>query len=206
MRLLTLSLMVVLIVNGCALLAVEGPLIEIDPLVPVPQHIPLPDGEEPGRVAPVAPAKQLAIEFSWDGYHTLVVVGDGVGLMRPAWVATYEAPVVLSGDTANLAVPLAGLFGYHRPLAVAYRAQAFLDAQGRLHIDARKAVISGPQAGQWFADSFRFVLTNPATVETIDDQDSSNQGTVDCVIDPAVDPALFDILQTRVQVLVGDGI
>lgn len=192
----------------CALLslsavagAVEGPQpgIPLDPLVaPVVN-----EGDEPGRVAPAAPAKPVAIEFSWDGYHTLVVVGDGVGLMRPAWVATYEAPL-LNGSAANLVLPFAGMFGYRQHLAVAYRAQAFLDAQGRLHIDARKAVIAGPMADEWFPDSFRFTL--PSLVETLDDQDSGNQGIIDCVIDPAADKVLFETLQTRAQVLVGDGI
>ncbi len=200
MRWFWMFLIPVLLIFVPSMSAVEGPL----PGIPEPGASPVTtNGDEPGRVAPANPAKPLAIEFSWDGYHTLVVVGEGVGLMRPAWVATYEAPL-LTGTAANIALPFITIFGYGRKLAVAYRAQAFLDAQGRLHIDARKAVIVGPLADEWFPDSFRFTL--PELVETLDDQDSGNRGTVECVIDPATDPALFETLQTRAQVLVGDGI
>lgn len=187
--------------TAMTLQAVEGPLFEVvpDPSEPTP----VVEGEEPGRVAPVAPAKPVAIEFSWDGYRTLVVVGEGVGLMRPAWVATYETPY-LTGTAATLALSIVALWGYSQPLAVAYRAQAFLDAEGRLHIDARKAVMSGPQAEAWYPDNFRFTL--PKLVETMDDQDSGNRGSIDCLIDPLTNPTLFETLQTRVQVLVGDGI
>ena len=187
--------------TALSLHAVEGPLVDIEPGPPAPTHVV--EGEEPGRAAPVAPAKPVAIEFSWDGYRTVVVVGEGVGLMRPAWVATYETPY-LTGTAANLVLPVLALWGYSQPLAVAYRAQAFLDAQGRLHIDARKAVMSGPQADAWYPDNFRFTL--PQLVETMDDQESGNRGSIDCVIEPLTEPALFDTLQTRVQVLVGDGI
>ena len=124
--------------TALSLHAVEGPLVDIEPGPPAPTHVV--EGEEPGRAAPVAPAKPVAIEFSWDGYRTVVVVGEGVGLMRPAWVATYETPY-LTGTAANLVLPVLALWGYSQPLAVAYRAQAFLDAQGRLHIDPRKAEI-----------------------------------------------------------------
>ncbi len=183
--------------------AVEGPLFE-----------PAPDAVEAGggqaQAVPAAPAKPLAIEFSWEQYRSVVVVGDGVGQMRPAWVATYEKPVVPALSLGFIG-PIVGMFGYRgvgeaesEKLAVAYRAQAFLDADGHLHLDARLAVISGPQANRWSPDSFMFTL--PDLVETVDDNHSANAGKIIRVVDPLVDAATYRTLLNQVQVVVGDGI
>lgn len=187
------------------LVAVEGPIIDIP--TPTPKVETTDNG--PGRSAPAAPAKAMAIEFTWEQYRSVVVIGEGVGQMRPAWVATYEAPIEVPGLT--LLDPVFGLFGYHNSdtapvekLAVAYRAQAYLDAAGRVHLDARQAVISGPQADQWSPDSFVFTL--PDKVETVDDNDSANAGRIDRLVLPAKDAALYQSLLTKVQVVVGDGI
>ena len=180
--------------------AVEGQLDEL----PSP-----PPREHKAAVAPAAaPAQPVAVEFSWDDYHSLVVVGDGVGMIRPAWVATYENAVIPSG-LATLLAPVVGLFGYHgapeqEKLAVAYRAQAWLDAQGRMHVEAKSAVLVGPQADNWSPDSFIFTL--PTIVETVDDEERSNRGTVTRVVDPAKTPEQYRDLQTKAQVVVGDGI
>lgn len=185
-----------------ALAAVEGQLDEL------PTPVPAPHARRPAAPAADAPAKSVAVEFTWEEYHSLVVVGDGVGLIRPAWVATYEQPVMPSG-VSQLLAPVFGMFGYRddpapEKLAVAYRAQAWMDAQGRMHIDARSAVLAGPQAENWSPDSFIFTL--PATVETVDDEDRANRGTVTRVVDPLQAPDLFRELQTKAQVVVGDGI
>jgi len=185
--------------------AVEGPIIDI------PSPPPKVDAAEsgPGRAMPAAPAKPMAIEFTWEHYRSVVVIGEGVGQIRPAWVATYEAPVAVPGLT--LLDPVLGLFGYRdsatvpvEKLAVAYRAQAFLDAAGRVHLDARLAVISGPQADQWSPDSFIFTL--PDKVETVDDNNSANAGLIERIVEPAKDAALYQSMLTKVQVVVGEGI
>ena len=183
--------------------AVEGPIIDI----PAPE--PKAQAAEPSDAVPAAPAKPMAIEFAWETYRSVVVIGEGVGQMRPAWVATYDAPIVVPG--LSLIDPVLGLFGYHKAdsppvetLVVAYRAQAYLDAAGRVHLDARKAVISGPQSDQWSPDSFIFTLPNK--VETVDDNDSANAGTIERIIEPTKDATLYQSLLTKVQVVVGEGI
>ena len=186
--------------------AVEGPLAE--PL-PAPHQQATGAARSPREpVAPVGQPKPMAIEFTWDDYTSVVVVGDGIGQFRPAWVATYEKPVV-SGSLLGIFRPVLGLFGYAEavqapPLAVAYRAQAWLDAQSRLHIYAKSAVIVGPQAHQWSPDSF--IFTFPERVETVDDNASENHGRIDRLVDAAAQAAVYQTLITRVQVLVGDGI
>ncbi len=183
-------------------LAVEGPIIDL----PTPPSAV--EGEGPGRVPPAAPATPMAIEFTWETYRSVVVIGEGVGQLRPAWVATYEAPLEVPGQ--GLVTPLLGLFGYQQSaedaekLVVAYRAQAYLDATGRVHLDARRAVISGPQADQWSPDSFVFTL--PDLVETVDDNASANAGHIERVVIPTSAPAVYQSLLTKVQVVVGDGI
>ena len=185
--------------------AVEGPIIDIPS--PPPKAQAAENG--PGSAAPAAPAKPMAIEFSWETYRSVVVIGDGVGLMRPAWVATYEAPISVPGLT--MLDPVLGMFGYHysdappaEKLVVAYRAQAYLDATGSVHLDARQAVISGPQADQWSPDSFVFTLPNQ--VKTVDDNNSANAGHIERIVEPAKDAVLYQSMLTKVQVVVGDGI
>ena len=196
-----------LLIAACALAsalgAVEGPLIEPPLVAPHPARDP-----RPGDAAPAAPAKPVAIEFTWEDYRSLVVVGDGVGQIRPAWVVTYEKPI-LPDASGTVLGPVLGLFGYHdekqaEKLVVAYRAQAWLDAQGRMHIDAKSAVITGPQANDWSPDSF--IFTFPDRVETVDDEDRSNRGAIDRLVDPVKDAAAYQLLMTKAQVSVGDGI
>jgi hypothetical protein len=181
--------------------AVEGPIIDI----PAPPAAVADDGVN--RAPPAAPAKPMAIEFTWETYRSVVVIGEGVGQLRPAWVTTYEEP--LTGRGLHMVNPLLRLFGYQAPvpaekLVVAYRAQAYLDGTGRVHLDARRAVISGPQADQWSPDSFIFTL--PDRVETVDDNASANVGRIERVVLPGTAPALYQSLLTKVQVVVGDGI
>jgi hypothetical protein len=108
----------------------------------------------PGREQPAAPAPVLAYRFRWDDYVTLVVIADeGQGLRRPAWVVTYDR-----GEQ----------------VVVGYRATAFADGAGNVHIDARKAIIAGPKREEWSPDSFAF--TRDGKVLTIDDANRANTG------------------------------
>jgi hypothetical protein len=122
---------------------------------------------------------------------------------------TYEVSLI-KDYSAGLIAPVFGLFGYHdvlvpsEKLAVAYRAQAWLDAQGRLQIVAKQAVLVGPQASEWSPDSFQ--VTFPDRVETVDDESRANRGTIEEMVDPASAPVRFRTLQTKAQVIVGDGI
>lgn len=197
------ALLIAVCAAAPALVAVEGPLIEPPLVAPHSAHDP-----RPGDAVPTAPAKPVAVEFTWEDYRSLVVVGDGVGQIRPAWVVTYEKPL-LPDAGGTLIGPVLGLFGYRdekpvEKLVVAYRAQAWQDAQGRIHIDAKSAVITGPQADDWSPDSF--IFTFPDRVETVDDEDRSNRGTIDRLVDPAKDAAGYQRLMTKAQVSVGDGI
>ncbi len=192
----------VLLALACAAVGVEGPLIEL----PVPDPVAQPRAE---AAPPAAPAPARAIIFTWDNYRTLVVVGEGIGRIRPAWVVTSDVSL-LQDHSAGLIGPVFGLFGYHdllvpiEKLAVAYRAQAWLDAQGRMQIVAKQAVLVGPQANEWSPDSFQ--VTFPDRVETIDDEARANRGTIEEMVDPARAPDRYRTLQTKAQVIVGDGI
>lgn len=120
---------------------------------------PLPTGGIiPARSQAVGFARPAAYHFDWDEYQTLVVISPGgKGMRSTAWVVT-------SDKEGNL--------------AVAYRATAFRDAAGLVHIDARKALLSGPMAkdGQWSPDSF--AITPEGRVHAIDDRNSASSGTV----------------------------
>jgi len=136
----------------------------------------------PGRATPVVGPDPIAVELLWDRYRTVLVVGAGRGRTRPAWVATFAAK---SGR-----------------LAVAYRAVAFRDAQGLLHLDARRAIITGPMAREWSPDSFAIIP--PAGIATIDDQNRGNQGTLSRTIEPSTDSAEYQRLLGVVQAAVAN--
>lgn len=120
---------------------------------------PLAPGITPGREPPAAIAAPAAYRFQWDEYVSLVVIGDTAvspqALRRPAWVVTY--------DHAGAVV-------------VGYCATAYRDRVGNLHIDARKAFITGPQRENWSPDSF--AITREGQVLSIDDRNSANGGKV----------------------------
>jgi hypothetical protein len=136
----------------------------------------------PGRVEPESPADAVAYRLQWDGYTSLVVIGPGNGIIRPCWVVTF--------DGAN-------------EILVAYRAKAYHDKDGILHVDAREAVISGPKANQWSPDSF--AITPDNTVYTLDDGDRGNAGSVLEKIVP--EPGgVFERLLGMVQAMASDSI
>jgi hypothetical protein len=150
---------------------------ESDPALPValPAGVANPDdvtvnSVNPGREAPASPAVPAAFIISWgnrDHCHSLVVVGRQLGLERPAYVITFM------DDTGRM--------------AVTYRACAFRDARGVLHIDARKAVVDGPKARDpqgdenWSPDSMAIFATG--TVCTKDDRSPEGEsGIVTCSV------------------------
>lgn len=118
---------------------------------------PLPTtGLLPALSQPVGPAPMVAWRFSWDTYQSLVVVAPvGKSRRSSAWVVTYDQTGAV---------------------AVAYRAVAFRDGQGIVHIDARRALVVGPMASDWSPDSFAF--PDDGTVSTMDDYHRANTGTV----------------------------
>ena len=124
------------------------------PPPPLPQQaLPLgwsavPPGVEtvsPGREAPRKAAHSGALEVDWGDYRTYLVIGEGSGLLRPAWVLTYTR----GGD-----------------ISVAYRGMAFLDHFGVLHIDSRNAMVVGANAEHWSPDSFAVFQTG--AISTLD--------------------------------------
>ena len=148
---------------------------------------------------PAATSATAAVfSLRWDRYRSLIVIGDAVGVVRPAWVLTYELPF----NDAGLITALAVLGAPVPPaLAVAYRALAWTDASGSLHVDARGSTLSGPQAGQWIPDSF--IIPPHAQARTNDDQQRGHPASVERVI-PANDPRYLPVLQ-RAQQTVADG-
>lgn len=157
------------------LIAVGMIAAEVRPTAVGPDDPPPP---KPGHETPAAPAERCVLRFDWDTYRTLVVVGEGAGRLRPAWVATFEAGAFIVG----------------------YRATAFRDARGRLHIDARRASDVGPKAGSWIPDSFAF---GQARLWTLDDQGSGHSAAMG---ERSADPAAWAKALAEIQALVEGGL
>ena len=136
---------------------------------------------KPGLETPTAAAEALVLRFDWDSYKSVVVVGTGVGMVKPAWVATFEE----------------GKF------VVAYRASAFRDARGRLHIDARNSVDVGPQSQGWSPDSFAI---GHKLLWSLDDRASGHSAEMGELIPATTDQALWQRELLRVQALVEGGL
>ncbi len=134
----------------------EGVIIRLPGLVaPARGPAELPNGIVPGRCVGKETVPPCAWRFAWDGYVSVVVVGDGTGVARPAWVMTYDQE---------------GTY------VVGYRARAFKGADGLVHIDARNAIDAGPMAQEWSPDSFAF---GPAgEVYSLDDENRGHAGEV----------------------------
>lgn len=135
------------------------PALEVQvPLELADEMEPAPTGMVPGRELPAAMPDPVAITFKWDEYITRIVVAppvSGKGLRAPAWVVTYDL---------------------EDHVQVSYRATAFRDKDGRLHIDARRAIITGPRHDEWSPDSF--AIEADGTVHAIDDANRGNGGNV----------------------------
>ncbi len=160
----------------------EGVVIRIPGLV-APERGPaqLPNGMQPGRAAGKEAVAPCAWRFAWDGYVSVVVVGDGTGVARPAWVLTYDQE---------------GTY------VVGYRARAFKGADGMIHIDARNAIDAGPMALEWSPDSFAF---GPAgEVYSLDDENRGHAGEVQVHLDG--DDAEYQRLLGLAQALISGAI
>jgi hypothetical protein len=143
-----------------------------------------PNNLQPGRAEPAKSAEPAAYFLEWDTYKSLIVIGEGSGRLRPAWVVTYE--------------PLPG--GKGEQYIVAYRAKASRDQDGVIHIDARKAIIVGPKIRGWSPDSFAF--TADQQVYTLDDRLSGNTGKITETV--ARDTAQYEKLLSLAQMIVNE--
>jgi hypothetical protein len=143
------------------------------------------DPPRPGQDPAVAPAPMMAYRFRWDGYESLVVIGSAIGQVRPAWVATYGGEKRKEGE-----------------VAVFYPAVAFLDGKGRVHIDARRTPVAGPERKGWSPDSFAFASNR---VFTCDDRGSSHTAWLGAAVDPQRNSAEYRRLLGRVLGLFAGG-
>jgi hypothetical protein len=110
----------------------------------------------PGRSVPAAAPPVVAYRMGWDDYITHIVIEDGAGLRRRAWVSTHKTD---DGE-----------------MDVAYCGTAYVDAAGDVHIDCRQVAMSGPESGNWSPDSF--AIQPDGSVRTIDDANRANVGRV----------------------------
>lgn len=151
------------------------------PSLPMASRLP---GEGIGDQWALMPAP-VVLWIRWDDYRTVIVIEQAGGRELPAWVATYD--------------------GVTSVLAVAYRAVARRDVDGTLRIDARAAVIAGPQARQWSPDSF--IIGADRLVSTHDDEPShpGNHGEVEKLIDAKRDPAEYLRILRSTQAEIGGG-
>jgi len=136
---------------------------------------------KPGLEAPAAPAEPCMVRFEWDTYVSLVVVGEGVGLVKPAWVVTWE----------------------NGQLQVGYRANAYRDARGRLHIDAHKSRDVGPNQEAWSPDSFAF---GDKMLWTVDDRGSGHAAEFKGLVPAAKDRAAWKAELQKAQALIEGGL
>lgn len=145
------------------------------------------EAPKPGEASPAAPVPPTALRFAWDEYTTVVVVGDGIGLVRPCWIATWK-----KGEK-----PAADAF------QVAYRAVAFKDDRGRIHVDARHAQVVGPISERWSPDSFVF---GHRKLWTCDDRGDGHQADVGDAVTQAADADGYRKLLRQVQGLTEGGL
>lgn len=141
------------------------------------------DPPSPGAEQPASPAEACVVEFDWDEYRTLVVVGEGAGIVKPAWVATYERDP--------------------RRFIVGYRATAYRDARGRLHINARRATDVGPMAKDWSPDSFAF---GDRLLWAVDDENRGQSAPMGTLTPAAADRSAWHRALLLAQALVEGGL
>lgn len=196
---------------------IELPLLEVEVGEEVHGAAQRPPPEDsPGQPPALTPVTPRALIIHWELYRTVVVIGDGIGLRRPAWVATYyRDQAAVAKEPGLVAMARRGGFKPERwaeqPL-IGYRGLAFIDGKGRMHIDARKSVVIGPLAGAkggpdaWIPDSF--MLTLPTRVDALDDDPSHppNLGVLDETIDPTIHAERYLKLLEAAQQAVVTGI
>lgn len=121
----------------------------------------------PDIAPPHSPAKPGALILRWDRYRTLVVIDTSGGLVKSCWVVT------LSTMPEQIPTPRGPITLARGQVVVAYRAQAYYSKDGILHVDARRARLSGALASNWSPDSFAI---SPAKEVTAHDDDPSHPG------------------------------
>lgn len=141
------------------------------------------DPPVPGMETPVSPAEPSVIEFDWDEYHTVIVVGEGAGMVKPAWVTTYEREP--------------------RKFIVGYRATAYRDARGRLHVNAHRAVDVGPKAKEWSPDSFAF---GDKLIWAVDDENRGQSAAMGTMLPAATEAKAWRAALLQVQALIEGGL
>ena len=117
------------------------------------------DSHAPGRATPYDAAAAQGFFIAWgdaEDERSYIVIEAGDGLRRPALVATIEK------ETSNLRVSYAGT--------------AFVDKQGRIHIDCQRARIYGPERNNWSPDSF--MISEDGKVQWMDDAMRGGGGRV----------------------------
>ncbi len=155
-------LIVICLLSACAAPAfAEGVVIRIPGMFePAAGPSELPAGLEPGRAVGKDAVAPCAWRFAWDNYVSVIVVCDGTGVARPAWVLTFDQ---------------------EGKYVVGYRARAFRSADGLVHIDARNAIDAGPLKDEWSPDSFSFGPGDE--VYSLDDQNRGHAGEVQLRLD-----------------------
>ncbi len=129
---------------------------------------------DPPEIAPPhAPAKPAAIILRWDRYRTLVAIDTSAGLLKPCWVVT------LSTMPEQIPTPRGPITLARGQVVVSYRAQAYLDKDGVLHVDARRARLGGIMAGNWSPDSFAITPAKEVSSHDDDPTHPSNAGEVE---------------------------
>lgn len=179
-----------LLLPGNALIA-PGP-----DFVPDAEVAPLPGGPSPLSAVPFAAAKPSAWIIRWDRYRTLIVIDASAGRVKPAWVATMTM-VAERIPTADGEVVLG-----KGQVVVAYRASAYRDKDGALHIDSRHAFKSGPMADNWSPDSFAIGADRMVSAQDDSPEHPPNAGEVEREVDAAADPAEYRRLLFTAQGLV----
>jgi hypothetical protein len=129
--------------------------------------------EPPPIAAPHAPAKPGAMILRWDRYRTLVVIDTSAGLLKPCWIVTLTT---MPEQIPTLRGPITLARGQ---VVVAYRGQAYHDKDGILHIDARRARLSGVMANGWSPDSFAITPAKEVSSRDDDPTHPSNSGEVE---------------------------
>ncbi len=129
---------------------------------------------DPPEIAPPhAPAKPGAIILRWDRYRTLVVIDTSAGLLKPCWIVTLTT---MPEQIPTLRGPITLARGQ---VVVAYRGQAYLDKEGVLHIDARRARLRSTTGLSWSPDSFAITPAKEVSSRDDDPTHPSNSGEVE---------------------------
>lgn len=152
--------------------------------------------EPPPIAAPHAPAKPAAMILRWDRYRTLVVIDTSAGLVKPCWVVT------LSTMPEQIPTPRGPITLARGQVVVSYRAQAYHDKDGILHIDARHARLGGIMAGNWSPDSFAVSPTKEVTTRDDDPTHPSNSGEIEKEVSPETQREEYRRLMFTAQALV----